>query len=51
MTRTIIKPKLFSNEPKQKPKPEIEIITSILPSNLQPFKQKLLSGKGFLVYK
>ena len=33
------------------PKPLIDDITSSLPQNLQTFKDKLLSGNGFLVYK
>ena len=46
MTKTLIKPKLISNKHKHKAKPQIEIIQSQLPQNLQPYKQKLLSGKG-----
>ena len=51
MTKTFIKPKLFSNKLKQKLKPQIEKNQSQLPPNLQSFEQKLLSGDGFLKYK
>ena len=47
MTKTLIKPRLFSNKLKQQPKPQIENISSMLPTKLQPFKQKILSGNGF----
>ena len=51
MTKTLVKPGVFSNKLKQKPKRQIGNIQSKLPPNLQSFKQKLLSGNGFLVYK
>ena len=51
MTETLIKPRTFSNKLKQKHKPQIENNSSALPANLQSFKQKMLSGNGFLVYK
>ena len=50
MTKTFKKPRIFSNKHKQKPKPQIENITSILPPNLQTFKQIILSGSGFVEY-
>ena len=39
------------NEKRQKPNQKFEIIQSQLPQNIQTFKQKLLSGNGFLVDK
>ena len=50
MTKTLIKPRLFSNKLKQKLKPRRENNTSILPPILQFFKQKLLSGSGLFEY-
>ena len=49
MTKTSKKPRLFSNKLKQKLKPQIENTQPQLPPNLQSFKQKTLSGDGFLV--
>ena len=49
MARTLIKARLLSNKSKQKPKPQIEINASVLPPNLQSFKQNLSTGSGFLV--
>ena len=51
MPRTIIKSRLECNKHKTKIKQEINITKSNLPPNLQMFKQKLLSGNGFVVYK
>ena len=51
MTKTLIKPRLLSNKLKQKLKPQIESNQSHLRPNLQSFKQKLLSGDGFVKYK
>ena len=51
MTKTSIKRRIFSTKPKQKPKPQIETNTSILPPNLQSFEQKLLSGSVFVENK
>ena len=51
MTKTSLKSRLFPNNNKIKIKPQIENKTSILPPNLQSFKQKLLSGNGFIKYK
>ena len=42
------KTKMFSKKLKQKHKPQKE--NSQLPPNLHSFKQKLLSGNGFVVY-
>ena len=50
MTKTLIKPRFFSNK-QQKPKAQIENNSSKIPPNLQSFKQKLIPGNGFLVYK
>ena len=46
---TLLKPKIFFNKLKHKPKPQIENNTSVLPPNLQSYKQKFLSGIGFLI--
>ena len=51
MPRTLIKSKLQSNKHKPKIKQEANNTKSYLPPPLQSFKQKLLSGNGFLVYK
>ena len=51
MPKTLIKPRLHSNKPKPRIKQEQNIYKSNLPSHLQAFKQKLLSGNGFVVYK
>ena len=51
MTKTLIKPTLFSNKNKIKIKPQIEKNTSTLHSYLQTFKQKSLSSISFSVYK
>ena len=50
MTLTLIKPRLLCIKSKQSPKVRIEENTSILPQNLQIFKQKILSENGFLVF-
>ena len=50
MPRTIIKSRLHSNKQKPKTKQEINNNKSNLPPNLQLFKQKLLSGNGFIKY-
>ena len=49
MTKTLIKPRLFSNKLKHKPRPQIKNNQSQLPPNLQTIKQKLLSVNGVLV--
>ena len=50
MLRTSIKSRLHSK--KQKPRIETEVnkTQSNLPPNLKAFKQKPISGSGFLVY-
>ena len=50
MPRTLIKSRLHPNENKPKIKQELDKSKSKLPPNLQSFKQKLLSGNGFLKY-
>ena len=50
MPRTLIKSRLQSNKHKPKIK-QINNTESILPPYLQSFKQKLLSGNGFVEYK
>ena len=50
MPRTLIKSKLHPNKHKPKIKQEINNTKSNLPPNLQSFKQKLLSGNGFIKY-
>ena len=49
MPRTLIKSRLHSNKNKLKNKQEINNTKSNLPPHLQTFKQKLLSGKGFII--
>ena len=51
MPKTLIKSRLHSNKQKPKIKREINDTKSNLPPNFQIFKQKLLSGNGFLIYK
>ena len=51
MPRTLIKSSLHSNKQKIKNKPELNNNKSILPPHLHTFKQKLLSGNGFIIYK
>ena len=51
MPKTLIKSRLHSNKHKPKNKQEINNTKTLLPSNLQSFKQKLLSGNDFIVYK
>ena len=51
MPRTIIKSRLHFSKHKPKIKQEISNTKSNLPSQLQSFKQKLLSGNGFIYYK
>ena len=50
MPKTLIKSRLHSNKHKPKIKQEKNCNKSNLPPNLQTFKQKLLSGNGFLKY-
>ena len=51
MPKTLIKSRLHYNKDKPKIKQEQNNIKSNLPPNLQAFKQKLLSGNGFMQYK
>ena len=51
MPKTLIKSRLHSNKHKPKIKQESNETKSNLPANLQIFKQKLLSGNGFIIYK
>ena len=51
MPRTLIKPRLHSNKYKPKNKQDTINTKSNLPPHLQTFKQKLLSGNGFVEYK
>ena len=51
MPKTLIKSRLHSNKHKPKIKQEINNTKSDLPPHLQSFKQQLLSGNGFVVYK
>ena len=50
MPRTLIKSRLHSNKHKPKIKQEVNNTNSNLSLHLQSFKQKLLSGNGFLKY-
>ena len=51
MPRTIRKSKLHSSKQKLKFKPELNKTQSNIPPNFESFKQKLLSGNGFLKSK
>ena len=51
MPKTFLKSRLQSNKQKIKYKPGMNRTKSNLPPNLQSFKQKLLSGSGFIHYK
>ena len=51
MPRTLKKSRLHSNKHKPKIKQEVKNTKSNLPPHLQIFKQKLLSGNGFIIYK
>ena len=51
MPRTLIKSRLHSSKHKTKFKQEINKTKSTLPPNLQSFKEKLLSGNGFISIK
>ena len=48
MPKTLIKSRLHSNKQKTKIKQEVKNTKSKLPPHLQSFKQKLLSGNGFV---
>ena len=51
MPKTLIKTRLHFNKHKPKIKQEVNNTKSNLPPHLQTFKQKLLSGNGFVEYK
>ena len=51
MLSTLIKSRLLINKQKTKNEQEIKNTKSSLPPHLQSFKQKLLSGNGFSIYK
>ena len=51
MPKTLIKSRLHSYKHKTKIKQEVNTTKSNLPPHLQSFKQKLLSGNGFVEYK
>ena len=51
MRKTIIKSRLHSDKQKPKINQELNNTKSNLPPLLQSFKQKLLSGNGFVEYK
>ena len=51
MSKTLIKSRLHSSKNKPKIKQENTKSQSNLPPHLQSFKQKLLSGNGFVEYK
>ena len=51
MPKTLIKSRLHSNKQKPKIRQEVNNTESNLPPHIQTFKQKLLSGNGFIYYK
>ena len=51
MPKTLIKSRLHSSKNKPKINQEPDKSKSKLPPNIQSFKQKLLSGNGFVEYK
>ena len=51
MPKTITKSRLHPNKHKPKNNQELKNTKSNLPPNLQSFKQKLLSGSGFVENK
>ena len=51
MSKTLIKSRLPPNKNKPKIKQEVINTKSSLPPNIQAFKEKLLSGSGFIYYK
>ena len=51
MPKTLIKSRLHSNKHKPKIKKEMNSTKSNLPPHIQSFKEKLLSGSGFVEYK
>ena len=51
MPKTLIKSRLHSDKQKPRIKQKLNNTKSNLLPHLQSFKQKLLSGNGFLIYK
>ena len=51
MPKTLIKSRLHTDKHKPKIKQEVNYTKSNLPRYIHSFKQKFLSGKGFVVYK
>ena len=51
MPKTLKNSRLHSDKHKLKIEPELNNTKSNLPPNLRAFKQKLLSGTGFIEYK
>ena len=51
MPRTLIKSRLHPNKHKPKNEQEVKNIKSDLPQHLQSFKQNIVSGNGFTIYK
>ena len=51
MPKTLIKSRVRSNGHKPKIKQEVKNTKTNLPPHLQIFKEKLLSGNGFVEYK
>ena len=51
MPKTLIKSRLHSSKNKPKINQEPDKSKSNLPPIIQSFKQKLLSGNGFIIYK
>ena len=51
MPRTLIRSRLHSNKQKPEIKQKINTIKSNLAPHVQTFKQKLLSGNGFVEYR
>ena len=51
MPKTLMKSRLHSNKNNPKIKQEYNKTQSKLPPNLQIFKQKLISGNGFIEYR
>ena len=51
MPKTLIKSRLHPKKQKPKIKQEYNHLQSKLPTNIESFQQKLLSGNGFVEYK
>ena len=51
MKNTLVKPRLFSNNNKIDNIFELDNNKPTLPPNLQSFRPKVLSGKGYVEYK